>query len=62
MPKKTDADVPNYIVQGELIEKLPGALYNVKIADGTVLVCHISGAVRRRSAMIARVLCRPFIA
>jgi translation initiation factor IF-1 len=31
---------------GEVIEALPNTLFRVKIADGRILLCHLSGKMR----------------
>ncbi len=47
MPKKIDAnDIEPVAQQGEVIEKLPEAQYQVRIADGTVLKCYLHWRVR----------------
>lgn len=33
-------------VEGEVIEALPNTLFRVKLSDGRVLLCHLSGKMR----------------
>lgn len=33
-------------VEGEVIEVLPNTLFRVQIADGNILICHLSGKMR----------------
>ncbi|MDP3888474.1 MAG: translation initiation factor IF-1 [Candidatus Curtissbacteria bacterium] len=33
-------------VDGEVTEALPNTLFRVKIQDGTILLCHLSGKMR----------------
>lgn len=34
------------IIEGEVTEALPNTLFRVKIKDGRVLLCHLSGKMR----------------
>jgi len=34
-------------VRGEVIESLPGSTFRVKLANGHVILCHISGRIRK---------------
>ncbi|MBI1919227.1 translation initiation factor IF-1 [Candidatus Microgenomates bacterium] len=33
-------------VEGEVVEALPNTLFRVKIADGGIVLCHLSGKMR----------------
>jgi translation initiation factor IF-1 len=33
--------------RGEVIESLPGSMFRVKLANGHVILCHISGRIRK---------------
>ena len=33
-------------VEGEVIEALPNTMFRVKLADGRLLLCHLSGKMR----------------
>jgi len=33
-------------VEGEVIEVLPNTLFRVQVADGNILICHLSGKMR----------------
>lgn len=33
-------------VEGEVIEALPNTLFRVKIPDGSIVLCHLSGKMR----------------
>lgn len=33
-------------VEGEVVEALPNTLFRVKIPDGTIVLCHLSGKMR----------------
>lgn len=41
------SDNETLVQQGEVIEKLPGALYKVRIADSTMLICHLNWRSRQ---------------
>lgn len=34
-------------VRGEVIESLPGSTFRVKVSNGHVILCHISGRIRK---------------
>lgn len=34
-------------VRGEVIESLPGSTFRVKLANGHIILCHISGRIRK---------------
>lgn len=34
-------------VRGDVIESLPGSTFRVKLSNGHVLLCHISGRIRK---------------
>jgi translation initiation factor IF-1 len=34
-------------VRGEVIESLPGSTFRVKLSNGHVILCHISGRIRK---------------
>ena len=33
--------------RGEVVESLPGSTFRVKLANGHVILCHISGRIRK---------------
>lgn len=33
-------------IEGEVVEALPNTLFRVKIADGSIVLCHLSGRMR----------------
>lgn len=36
----------SFEVDGEVVEALPNTLFRVRIEDGTVVLCHLSGKMR----------------
>lgn len=36
----------SFEVEGEVLESLPNTLFRVKIPDGNIIVCHLSGKMR----------------
>ena len=34
-------------VRGDVVESLPGSTFRVKLSNGHVLLCHISGRIRK---------------
>lgn len=35
------------IVEGEVIDSLPNAMFNVRLSNGFILLCHVSGKIRK---------------
>lgn len=33
-------------IEGQVVEALPNAMFRVKISDGRILLCHLSGKMR----------------
>lgn len=36
----------SFEVQGEVLESLPNTLFRVKVPDGNIIICHLSGKMR----------------
>ena len=36
----------SFEVEGEVVESLPNTLFRVKVPDGNIIICHLSGKMR----------------
>lgn len=36
----------SFEVEGKVLESLPNTLFRVKVPDGSVIICHLSGKMR----------------
>lgn len=36
----------SFEVEGEVLESLPNTLFRVKMPDGNIIICHLSGKMR----------------
>ncbi len=36
----------SFETEGEVLESLPNTLFRVKLGDGSVIICHLSGKMR----------------
>lgn len=36
----------SFEVEGEVLESLPNTLFRVKLPDGNIIICHLSGKMR----------------
>ncbi len=36
----------SFEIKGEVLESLPNTLFRVKVPDGNIIVCHLSGKMR----------------
>lgn len=36
----------SFEVEGEVLESLPNTLFRVKVPDGSIIICHLSGKMR----------------
>lgn len=36
----------SFEVEGEVLESLPNTLFRVKVPDGNIIICHLSGKMR----------------